>query len=61
MVVRVCKEMDEYYHYGAPRGSAGYWFSADDELVFPDLSQSTRPDQSTIGVLLWKIRNDAGG
>jgi hypothetical protein len=51
MVVRVCKEMDEYYHYGAPRGSAGYWSSGTDELVFPDLSQSKKPDITTIGVM----------
>ena len=51
MVVRVCKEMDEYYHYGAPRGSAGYWASHDDELVFPDLAQSSKPDKNTLGVL----------
>jgi hypothetical protein len=51
MIVRVCKEMDEYYHYGAPRGSAGYWSSGDDELVFPDLSQSKKPDPMTIGVM----------
>lgn len=51
MVVRVCKEMDEYYHYGAPRGSAGYWSPGHDELVFPDLSRSKKPDKATIGVL----------
>ncbi len=51
MVVRVCKEMDEYYHYGAPRGSAGYWYSVDDELVFPDLAQSKKPDVKTVGVM----------
>ncbi len=51
MVVRVCKEMDEYYHYGAPRGSAGYWASMDDELVFPDLAQSKKPDVKTVGVM----------
>ncbi len=42
MVVRVCKEMDEYYHYGGPPGSAGYWASYKDELVFPDLSRPAR-------------------
>ena len=51
MIVRVCKEMNEYYHYGAPRGSAGYWSSGHDELVFPDLSQSKKPDSKTIGVM----------
>jgi hypothetical protein len=51
MVVRVCKEMDEYYHYGAPRGSAGYWASYKDELVFPDLAQSNKPDINTLGVM----------
>ncbi|MEW6490815.1 MAG: hypothetical protein AB1578_23250 [Thermodesulfobacteriota bacterium] len=51
MVARVCKEMDEYHHYGGPQGSAGYWASAKDELVFPDLSASKKPDETTVGVL----------
>ena len=51
MIIRVCKEMPEYYHYGAPRGSAGYWSSGHDELVFPDLSRSKKPDEKTIGVM----------
>ncbi len=51
MVVRVCKEMDEYHHYGGPGGSAGYWSSGSDELVFPDLSQSKKPDIETVGVM----------
>lgn len=51
MVVRVCKEMDEYHHYGGPPGSAGYWASFRDELVFPDLSSGKKPDDTTIGVL----------
>ncbi|MEN8149827.1 MAG: hypothetical protein ABFS86_08385, partial [Planctomycetota bacterium] len=50
-VIRVCKEMKEYHAYGAPRGSAGYWSSGDDELVFPDLSRSKKEDKTTIGVL----------
>jgi hypothetical protein len=51
MVVRICKEMDEYHHYGGPGGSAGYWASFKDEFVLPDLSQSKKPDTQTIGVL----------
>jgi hypothetical protein len=50
-VLRVCKEMKEYHAYGAPRGSAGYWSSGDDELVFPDLSPSKRVEPKTIGVM----------
>jgi len=50
-VIRVCKEMKEYMAYGAPGGSAGYWSSGDDELVFPDLSPSKRADPLTIGVM----------
>jgi len=50
-VIRVCKEMDEYHHYGGPGGSAGYWSSGTDELVFPDLSRSKKEDPMTIGVL----------
>jgi len=50
-VIRVCKAFDEYYHYGGPKGSAGYWSSGTDELVFPDLSRSKKEDPTTIGVL----------
>jgi len=33
-VVRVCKDAAEYHKYGGPGGSAGYWSSGDEELVF---------------------------
>ena len=33
-VVRVCKNRDEYWEYGGPGGSAGYWSRWDKELVF---------------------------
>ncbi len=35
-VVRVCSSADEYHKYGGPGGSAGYWNSADEELVIYD-------------------------
>ncbi len=33
-VVRVCKDPDQYRQYGGPGGSAGYWNSGEQELVF---------------------------
>ena len=33
-VVRVCKSREEYFKYGGPPGSAGYWSRGDEELVF---------------------------
>ena len=46
MIIRVCKEMDEYYHYGAPRGSAGYWSSGRRRarLPRPVPEQEARPE-----------------
>ncbi|MEM7516264.1 MAG: hypothetical protein AAF368_04985, partial [Planctomycetota bacterium] len=35
-VVRVCKDQSQYYSYGGPRGSAGYWSSHHEELVIYD-------------------------
>jgi hypothetical protein len=35
-VVRVCSTRDEYHRYGGPGGSAGYWNSGTEELVFYD-------------------------
>lgn len=32
-IVRVCKDMQSYRHYGGPPGSGGYWYSAAQELV----------------------------
>ena len=34
--VRICKDAGEYFAYGGPRGSGGYWNSASEELVFYD-------------------------
>jgi hypothetical protein len=33
-VVRCCKDRDQYFAYGGPPGSAGYWASGEKELVF---------------------------
>lgn len=33
-IVRVCKDRDSYLAYGAPPGSAGYWWTLTEELVF---------------------------
>jgi len=33
-VVRVCKDQTQYFQYGGPPSSAGYWNSAAQELVF---------------------------
>jgi hypothetical protein len=33
-IVRVCKDREQYMGYGAPGGSAGYWDSHSEELVF---------------------------
>lgn len=38
-VVRVCRDREEYFQYGGPGGSAGYFNSADDELVIYDASK----------------------
>ena len=35
-VVRVCGDRDQYVDYGGPGGSAGYWYSVDEELVVYD-------------------------
>ena len=50
-VVRICKDRNEYISYGAPGGSAGYWSSGDEELVFYDASPSKKPDDDTLAVL----------
>src|SRR5262249_29738526 len=31
---RVCKDRDQYFAYGGPPGSAGYWAAEEHELVF---------------------------
>jgi len=35
-VVRVCDSREDYMRYGGPQGSAGYWWSATEELVIYD-------------------------
>ncbi|MHC5010846.1 MAG: hypothetical protein ACYTG6_07845 [Planctomycetota bacterium] len=50
-IVRVCKDRREYHAYGGPGGSAGYWNSADEELVFYDASPSQKIDDDTVSVL----------
>ena len=34
--VRICKDQDEYFAYGGPKGSGGYWNWMAEELVFYD-------------------------
>lgn len=46
-IVRVCNSAEEYYGYGGPRGSGGYWSSVAKELVFFDM----RPRKATLAVL----------
>jgi len=50
-IVRVCGDLKEYHAYGGPGGSAGYWSSGDEELVFYDASASKKPDDDTLSVL----------
>ncbi len=46
-IVRVCDSAEDYYGYGGPRGSGGYWSSGAKELVFFDM----RPREATLSVL----------
>jgi len=50
-VCRVCGDASEYHAYGGPGGSAGYWSSSDEELVFYDASPSRKIDDDTLAVL----------
>jgi hypothetical protein len=50
-IVRVCGGRAEYHAYGGPGGSAGYWSSWHEELVFYDASPARAPDDDTISVL----------
>lgn len=43
-VLRVCKDSEEYYKYGGPGGSAGYWSSGAEELVIYDDKNRQRSD-----------------
>jgi hypothetical protein len=50
-IVRICGDEAEYRHYGGPGGSAGYWSSDTEELVFYDASPKKAPDDDTLAVL----------
>ena len=40
-IVRSCANITEYYAYGGPRGSGGFWHSGNEELVLFDYMQTT--------------------
>lgn len=50
-IVRVCGDRTDYHSYGGPMGSAGYWNSGTEELVFYDASPAKKPDDDTLAVL----------
>jgi hypothetical protein len=50
-VVRVCADAHEYGYYGGPSGSAGYWSTDTEELVFYDASPKRAVDDDTLAVL----------
>ncbi len=50
-IVRVCADRQEYHAYGGPGGSAGYWSSGTEELVFYDASRAKKIDDDTVSVL----------
>jgi hypothetical protein len=50
-IVRVCGDAKEYHAYGGPGGSAGYWSSGTEELVFYDASPARNIDDDTLAVL----------
>jgi hypothetical protein len=50
-IVRICGDRAEYHKYGGPGGSAGYWNSWAEELVFYDASPAKAPDDDTLAVL----------
>jgi len=54
--VRVCSGMEEYYSYGGPRGSAGYWYDVTEELVLPDATvreKGEKTDKSNTFIILY--------
>lgn len=54
--VRICGNRDEYMAYGGVAGSAGYWSSANEELVLYDAEKQERgerPDDSDTFVTLY--------
>jgi hypothetical protein len=50
-IVRVCADRNEYFAYGGPGGSAGYWNDRSEELVFYDASPRQDADDDTLAVL----------
>lgn len=50
-IVRICGDRNEYHKYGGPGGSAGYWNSYAEELVFYDASPAKQVDDDTLAVL----------
>lgn len=50
-IARVCGDRAEYHAYGGPGGSAGYWNSDTEELVFYDASPKKEADDDTMAVL----------
>ncbi len=50
-VVRICGDRPEYFAYGGPPGSAGYWNDGTEELVFYDASPAKKIDDDTLAVL----------
>ena len=50
-IVRICGDESAYHAYGGPWGSAGYWNSDAEELVFYDASPQREPDDDTLAVL----------
>jgi hypothetical protein len=54
--VRICSGMSEYYSYGGPKGSAGYWYDVTEELVLPDATKrekGEKTDKSNTFIILY--------
>jgi len=43
-VIRCCKDQQQYFAYGGPGGSAGYWYAPGKELVFYEMDHRKRGD-----------------
>ncbi|MFM1873174.1 MAG: hypothetical protein RL398_2596 [Planctomycetota bacterium] len=41
-IVRVCRTKEEYFQYGGPPGSGGFWHPGNEELVFYDYSYTMK-------------------
>lgn len=50
-IVRICRDREQYFAYGGPGSTAGYWNSGSEELVFFDASPSKKVDYNTLAVL----------